>query len=159
MPFQKALEIGDYIPDFELQDQYGQWVQRDDFEGQPLVMFFYPKDHTPGCTAEACSFRDYESEFHAAGAQVIGINDAEVSIHKNFADKYDLNYPVLSDPGHTLRKSFGAPGLLFNSVANRITYVTDSSHKVAYIFKSLFRANDHVSESLDFIKKMVHDTH
>ncbi|MGB2445615.1 MAG: peroxiredoxin, partial [Schleiferiaceae bacterium] len=89
-----------------------------------------------GCTAQACSFRDYESAFQAAGAQVIGINDAEVIMHRSFTDKYDLKYPVLSDPDHVVRKSFGAPGLLFNTVANRITYVTDSSHKVAYIFKS-----------------------
>ena len=159
MPLHKAVEIGDRIPDFELFDQHGQWIRRVDFRGKPLVIFFYPKDHTPGCTAEACSFRDYESEFQAAGAQVIGINDAEVSMHKSFADKYDLKYPLLSDPGQFVRKSFGASGLLFNTVANRITYVTDDSHKVAYIFKSLFRANDHVYESLDFIKELVHDTH
>ena len=159
MPLHKAVEIGDRIPDFELFDQHGQWIRRVDFHGKPLVIFFYPKDHTPGCTAEACSFRDYESEFQAAGAQVIGINDAEVSMQKSFADKYDLKYPLLSDPGQLVRKSFGASGLLFNTVANRITYVTDDSHKVAYIFKSLFRANDHVYESLDFIKELVHDTH
>lgn len=159
MPLHKAVEIGDRIPDFELFDQHGQCIRRVDFHGKPLVIFFYPKDHTPGCTAEACSFRDYESEFQAAGAQVIGINDAEVSMHKSFADKYDLKYPLLSDPGQLVRKSFGASGLLFNTVANRITYVTDDSHKVAYIFKSLFRANDHVYESLDFIKELVHDTH
>lgn len=159
MPLHKAVEIGDRIPDFELFDQHGQCIRRVDFHGKPLVIFFYPKDHTPGCTAEACSFRDYESEFQAAGAQVIGINDAEVSKHKSFADKYDLKYPLLSDPGQLVRKSFGASGLLFNTVANRITYVTDDSHKVAYIFKSLFRANNHVYESLDFIKELVHDTH
>ena len=159
MPLHKAVEIGDRIPDFELFDQHGQWIRRVDFRGKPLVIFFYPKDHTPGCTAEACSFRDYESEFQAAGAQVIGTNDAEVSMQKSFADKYDLKYPLLSDPGQLVRKSFGASGLLFNTVANRITYATDDSHKVAYIFKSLFRANDHVYESLDFIKELVHDTH
>ena len=159
MPLHKAVEIGDRIPDFELFDQHGQCIRRVDFHGKPLVIFFYPKDHTPGCTAEACSFRDYESEFQAAGAQVIGTNDAEVSMQKSFADKYDLKYPLLSDPGQLVRKSFGASGLLFNTVANRITYVTDDSHKVAYIFKSLFRANDHVYESLDFIKELVHDTH
>jgi len=159
MPLKKSLDVGDSIPDFELLDQNGKWVKRADFEGQPLVIFFYPKDHTPGCTAEACSFRDYESEFQAAGAQVLGINDADVKMHKSFAEKYDLKYPILSDTGHLVRKSFGAPGLLFNTVANRITYVTDGSHKVAYIFKSLFRANDHVSESLNFIKSLVHDTH
>ena len=159
MPLHKAVEIGDRIPDFELFDQHGQCIRRVDFHGKSRVIFFYPKDHTPGCTAEACSFRDYESEFQAAGAQVIGINDAEVSMHKSFADKYDLKYPLLSDPGQLVRKSFGASGLLFNTVANRITYVTDDSHKVAYIFKSLFRANDHVYESLDFIKELVHDTH
>ena len=159
MSLHKTVAIGDRIPDFQLLDQHGKWIRRGDFQGKPLVIFFYPKDHTPGCTAEACSFRDYESEFQEAGAQVIGINDAEVSMHKSFAIRYDLKYPLLSDPGQLVRKSFGASGLLFNTVANRITYVTDGSHKVAYIFQSLFRANHHVYESLDFIKKMAHDTH
>jgi peroxiredoxin Q/BCP len=119
------------------------------------VIFFYPKDHTPGCTAQACDFRNYESDFQAVGAQVIGINDASVESHKGFADKYSLNYPILSDPGHKVRKSFGAPGLLFNTVANRITYVTDENHRVVYIFKSLMRAMDHVEESLSYLKSLV----
>ena len=158
MPLHKILNIGDRIPDFELQDQHGQCVKRIDFEGKPLVIFFYPKDHTPGCTAEACSFRDYESEFQSVGAQVIGINSGSVEEHKGFSDKYSVTYPLLSDPGHEVRKSFGAPGLLFNTVANRITYVTDENHKVAYIFKSLMRANDHVSESLEFLKSLAHES-
>ena len=72
------------------------------------------------------------------------INDGSVESRKEFADKYSLNYNILGDPGHKVRKSFGAPGLLFNKVTNRITHVTDENHRVVYIFKSLMRATDHV---------------
>ena len=149
------IKVGDVLPAFALLDQNNQRVHSSDFIGRPLVTFFYPKDHTPGCTAQACDFRNYESDFQAVGAQVIGINDASVESHKGFADKYSLNYPILSDPGQKVRKSFGAPGLLFNTVANRITYVTDENHRVVYIFKSLMRATDHVEESLSYLKSLV----
>ena len=151
----KPINVGDALPAFTLFDQNNQPLSTTDLQGQPLVIFFYPKDHTPGCTAQACDFRNYESEFQAAGAQVIGINDASVASHRGFADKYNLTYPIVSDPGHKVRKSFGAPGLLFNTVANRITYVTDENHRVVYIFKSLLRATDHVEESLSFLKSVV----
>ena len=149
------IKVGDELPIFTLLDQNNQPLSTTDFQGRPLVIFFYPKDHTPGYTAQACDFRNYESEFQAVGAQVIGINDADVASHRGFAEKYNLTYPILSDPGHKVRKSFGAPGLLFNTVANRITYVTDENHKVVYIFKSLLRATDHVEESLAFLKSVV----
>ena len=149
------IKVGDALPAFTLLDQNNQPVNTTDFLGQPLVIFFYPKDHTPGCTAQVCDFRNYESEFQAANAQVIGINDADVASHRGFAEKYNLTYPILSDPGHKVRKSLGASGLLFNTVANRITYVTDENHRVVYIFKSLLRATDHVEESLVFLKSVV----
>jgi peroxiredoxin Q/BCP len=87
------IKVGDLLPAFALLDQNNQRVHSSDFIGRPLVIFFYPKDHTPGCTAQACDFRNYESDFQAVGAQVIGINDASVESHKGFADKYSLNYP------------------------------------------------------------------
>ncbi len=154
MPY-NPIKVGDALPAFTLLDQNNQPLSPSNFQGQPLVLFFYPKDHTPGCTAQACDFRNYESEFQSVGAQVIGINDASVLSHKGFSEKYNLTYPILSDPGHKVRKSFGAPGLLFNTVANRITYVTDENHRVVYIFKSLLRATDHVEESLAFLKSVV----
>ena len=154
MPY-NPIKVGDALPAFTLLDQNNQPLSPSNFPGQPLVLFFYPKDHTPGCTAQACDFRNYESEFQSVGAQVIVINDASVLSHKGFSEKYNLTYPILSDPGHKVRKSFGAPGLLFNTVANRITYVTDENHCVVYIFKSLLRATDHVEESLAFLKSVV----
>jgi len=150
----KPLVIGEAIPQFELQDQHGQNFSSESFKGKPLVIFFYPKDHTPGCTAQACSFRDHESEFASVGAQVIGINNGSVKEHNGFSEKYKLNFPILSDPNHRVRKSFGAPGLLFNMVADRITFVTDADHKVAYIFKSMTKATDHIDESLNFLKNL-----
>ncbi len=154
MASRAQLQVGDRIPTFELKDQHGAVFNSDDYLGQPLVIFFYPKDHTPGCTAQACSFRDHESEFKAAGAVVVGINSADVSEHAGFAEKYQLTYPVLSDPGHQVRKQFGSPGILFNTVADRVTYVTDAEHRVAFTFKSMTKATQHVEESLTFIKNL-----
>lgn len=154
MPRNTPLTVGEPIPSFELFDQDGQLFSSETFKGKPLVIFFYPKDHTPGCTAQACSFRDHESEFAAVGAQVIGVNSGSVKEHKGFVDKYKLNFPVLSDPGHKVRKSFGTPGLLFNMVADRITFVTDEQHRVAYVFKSMIKATDHIDESLNFLQNL-----
>ena len=84
------INVGDLLPAFTLLDQNDKPVSPSNFKGQPLVIFFYPKDHTPGCTAQACDFRNYESEFQAVGAQVIGINDASVLSHRGFSDKYNL---------------------------------------------------------------------
>lgn len=150
----KPLAVGETIPDFQLLDQHGKEWSTNDYKGIPLVFFFYPKDHTPGCTAQACSFRDHESEFEAAGAKVIGINSGTVKEHLGFAQKHGLKYPLLSDPGHRVRKAFGAPGLLFNMVADRITFVTDKDHKVAFIFRSLSKATDHIDESLNYLKSI-----
>jgi peroxiredoxin Q/BCP len=154
MAAKAQIAVGERIPSFELLDQNGSVFKSDDYLGKPLVIFFYPKDHTPGCTAEACRFRDFEYDFAEVGAVVVGVNSGSVTEHKGFADKYNLNFPVLSDPGHQVRKSFGSPGVLFNMVADRVTYVTDKDHKVAYIFKSMTKAADHVDESLNFLKEL-----
>lgn len=154
MPPKAQLKVGDPIPSFELIDQQGNTFKSIDHIGTPLVIFFYPKDHTPGCTAQACSFRDHESEFAAAGALVVGVNSGSVAQHSGFTEKYNLNFPVLSDPDQSVRKSFGSPSILFTEVADRVTYVTDQNHHVAYVFKSLLRATSHVSESLNFIQSL-----
>tara|TARA_B100000900_G_scaffold251191_1_gene213993 strand:+ start:462 stop:935 length:474 start_codon:yes stop_codon:yes gene_type:complete len=154
MPRDIPLTVGESIPPFEMIDQDGQVFSSEAYTGKPLVIFFYPKDHTPGCTAQVCSFRDHESEFTAVGAQVVGVNSGSVKEHKGFAEKYKLNFPVLSDPGHKVRKSFGTEGLLFNMVADRITFVTDEQHKVAFVFKSMTKATHHIDESLNFLKKL-----
>lgn len=154
MSLNAQIQVGEPIPSFTLQDQEGKEFNSDDYAGKPLVIFFYPKDHTPGCTAQACSFRDHESDFAATGAVVVGVNSGSVKEHAGFVKKYNLNFPVLSDPGHKVRKSFGSPGLLFNQVADRVTYVTDKDHKVVYVFKSLSKATDHVDESLNFLKTL-----
>ena len=150
----KSLAIGDYIPQFELYDQKGGLFSTKDYKNKPLVIFFYPKDHTPGCRAQVCAFRNYEKEFSATGAQVIGINSGTVKEHNAFAKKYALNYPVLSDPNHEVRKSFGSPGLFFNRVADRVTFVTDAQHRIVFTFKSLSKATRHVNESLNFLQNL-----
>lgn len=149
-----SLSIGDPIPFFELYDHDANIFSTKQYMNKPLVIFFYPKDHTPGCTAQACTFRDHEAEFAAAGAQVVGINNGSVKEHQTFVRKFSLNFPVLSDPNHSVRKSFGAPGLFFNRVADRITFVTDAQHRVAFIFKSLTKATHHVDQSLNFLQNL-----
>jgi peroxiredoxin Q/BCP len=153
-PRRKTLSIGDFIPDFELYDQEGRLFSTKAHANQPLVIFFYPKDFTPGCTAQVCSFRDYEQEFAATGAKVLGINSGSVKEHQSFVNKHDLNFPLLSDPNHNVRNSFGAPGLFFNRVADRATFVTDAQHRIVFTFKSLTKATQHVNESLNFLQNL-----
>jgi thioredoxin-dependent peroxiredoxin len=107
-----------------------------DFIGKKsLVLFFYPKDDTPGCTREACSFRDHYEAFLDAGAEVIGISGQSVESHKNFAQKHNLKYHLLSDEGNKVRKLFGVPTNLFGLLPGRVTYVADKTGKVHIHFQ------------------------
>lgn len=94
--------------DFKLQDQNGDWRELKDYHGKWVVVYFYPKDNTPGCSAEACSFRDGRSDIKELGAEVIGISRDSVTSHKKFADKYHLNFTLLSDPQHEVIESYNS---------------------------------------------------
>ena len=104
------LKEGDRIPDFSLSDQEGKLRTPADFAGKPLVVYFYPKDDTPGCTKEACSFRDAYADLRAKGAAVVGISADGASSHLKFARKYELPFTLLADPEKTAIKAFGAWG-------------------------------------------------
>lgn len=150
----KKLEVGDKLPLFVLKDQNGEEFKVENYLGkQKLVVYFYPKDDTPGCTKEACKFRDDYEVFKDLNAKIIGISADDVASHKNFAAKYNLPFTLLSDENNGLRKSFGVPGNLFGLVPGRVTYVIGLDGKVKYIFNNLFQAEKHIEEAKKILQK------
>ena len=119
----------------------------------PLVVYFYPKDDTPVCTAEACSFRDAYAAFTNFGAQVIGISSDAAASHASFAQRHGLPFPLASDSGGTLRKAFGVPKTL-GLLPGRVTYVIDRAGIVRSVFNSMFDAQKHVDAALDALSAL-----
>lgn len=151
----KKIEVGSRIPDFALKDQYGNLFELESVLGKKnLVIYFYPKDDTPGCTMEACTFRDQYEVFKDADAEVIGISGQSVESHKNFADKYQLNFTLLSDVENKVRKMFKVPSNFFGLVPGRVTYIVNKDGWVVYIFNSQTQADKHVEESLKILKEL-----
>ena len=147
-----GLSVGTKAPDFTLNDQHGKPVSLADFRGQKsVVVYFYPKDDTPGCTAEACSFRDQFTEFSDAGAEVIGISSDSETSHKKFAEKHKLPFTLLSDRGGKVRTAFGVPAT-FGLLPGRVTFVIDKEGVVRHAFNSQINATKHVAESLAVLK-------
>ena len=150
-----TLKVGDKIPDFKAKDTNGT-----DFDSQnvvsqkPLVIYFYPKDNTAGCTAEACSFRDQYEDFKDLGAEVIGISSDSVASHQKFAKQYQLPFILLSDHDKKIRTLFGVPSGLFGLLPGRVTYVVDKNGIIQMIFDSML-AGKHISKALKAIKKIV----
>jgi peroxiredoxin Q/BCP len=133
------LSVGAKAPDFSTTDQDGQKVALKDFRGKKVVLYFYPKDDTPGCTVEACSFRDNLSEFEKLNAVVLGVSTDGEASHKRFAEKYQLPFTLLADPDKKLVQAYGAWGEKKNygrtyMGTHRITYVIDEKGKVEAVF-------------------------
>lgn len=152
-----GLKVGDKVPLFSLKDQDGQTFNMEDHLGKKnLVIFFYPKDNTPGCTKEACSFRDRYEEFTDLGAEVIGISaDSEKSHHK-FAAKYRLPFTLLADTDNKVRRLFKVEGNLFNLLPGRETYVVNKKGRVAMVFNSV-NAAQHMRKALKTLQKSDND--
>lgn len=149
----EKIEIGSVIPQFALLDQNGSLFSIESVIGKKnLVIYFYPKDDSPGCTAEACYFQDQFEVFKQADAEIIGISGQSVESHKNFADKYRLTYTLLSDEGNEIRKLFGVPTNLFSLLPGRVTYIVDKTGKVVFMFSSQTQATKHVDEALRILK-------
>lgn len=147
------VTIGSSLPEFALQDQTGASFNPRDFVGkQPLVIYFYPKDDTPGCTAEACSFRDAFEDFEAFGAKVIGISADSVEKHASFAQRYRLPFTLLADTDNKVRTLFQVPTNLFGLLSGRVTYIFDYEGKCRHIFNSQFNATKHIPEALAALK-------
>jgi len=150
-----ALGVGDKIPDFSAKDGNG-----DDFDSvsivgkKPVVFYFYPKDQTPGCTAQACGFRDKYEDFKDLGAEVIGISSDTVASHRKFAKQYKLPFILLSDNDKKIRTLFGVKPNLFGLLPGRVTYVVDKNGIIQLIFDSLVATN-HIPRALEAIKKIV----
>ena len=148
-----ALQIGDTIPNFTAKD-----TNNNDFDSttivgkKPVVFYFYPKDNTPGCTAQACSFRDQYEDFTDLGAEVIGISSDSVASHDKFSKRYKLPFLLLSDENAKLRKLFGVKTNLLGLIPGRVTYVVDNEGVIQLIFDSMM-ATKHISKALDFLKK------
>ena len=120
------VEVGKPAPDFKLQDQQGKWHSPAEFRGQWVVLYFYPKDDTPGCTTEACTFRDDILKFRAAGAQVLGVSVQDVASHAAFAAKNSVPFPLLADPDKTTAKAYGVlTSYLGFELAKRDTFLID----------------------------------
>ncbi|GCE22945.1 peroxiredoxin [Dictyobacter kobayashii] len=142
------VQVGDVAPDFTLSTQDGKVVSLKDFRGQKsVVLYFYPKDDTPGCTAEACAFRDSYEVFKDAGAEVLGISSDSVDAHQKFSSKHRLPFILLSDKGGSVRKLYGAASV-FGLLPGRVTYIIDKEGIVRHVFSSQLAAERHIDEAL-----------
>jgi len=149
-----AVKVGDIAPDFTLPAQNGSTVSLKDFRGQKVVvLYFYPKDDTPGCTAESCAFRDQYEVFKSAGAEVIGVSGDSSESHQKFAAKYNLPFTLLSDKGDKVRKEYGATAA-FGLFPGRVTYVIDQQGVVQYVFDSMLNFQGHVTEALKTLQTL-----
>jgi peroxiredoxin Q/BCP len=149
------VKVGSVAPDFTLPSQAGEMVSLRDFSGRKsVVLFFYPKDDSPGCTKEVCAFRDNFEEFSKLDAQVIGISSDSVESHWSFAVKYDLSFPLLSDEGGNIRRLYGVPKT-FGLFPGRVTYVVDKEGVVKHVFASQLSAERHVQEALAALRSDV----
>ncbi|GHJ49496.1 peroxiredoxin [Catellatospora sp. TT07R-123] len=148
-------QAGDIAPDFTLTSNSGESVTLSDFRGkQTVVLYFYPKDNTPGCTAEACSFRDSYEVFSEAGARVIGISSDSVDSHEGFASKYKLPFLLLSDAGGEVRKAYDVQASLFGLLPGRVTYVIDREGVVRHVFQSMSNIGKHVNGALEVVQQL-----
>ena len=151
----KKIETGSKVPAFSLPDQHGNMFDISGVIGKKnLVIYFYPKDDSPGCTKEACYFRDQFEVFNQADALIIGISGQSVESHKKFAEKYRLSYTLLSDEGDKVRRLFGVPTNFFGVMPGRVTYIADKSGTVVYVFNSQGQATKHVDEALRILKDL-----
>src|SRR6185312_8398626 len=148
----EKLQVGDRAPAFTMPTQSGSTISLGDFLGKSaVVLYFYPKDNTKGCTDEACSFRDSYEVFKKAGAEVIGVSSDSEESHQKFASKYQLPFILISDKKGTLRKHYGVPATL-GILPGRVTYVIDKQGTIRHIFNDMFNAQKHIKEALQVIQ-------
>ena len=149
-----GIKVGDAAPEFDLTDAAGKRVRLSDFRGKRnVVLYFYPKDDTPGCTKEACSFRDNYQVFADAGAEVIGISSDDGASHQKFTEKFQLPFTLVSDTGGSVRKRYGVPATL-GLLPGRVTFVIDRDGIVRHVFNSQLQATKHVDEALAVIRRL-----
>ena len=125
------LNVGDPAPDFDAVDHLGNRVKLSELRGKKVVLWFYPKADTPGCTKEGCSFRDFDSEYKAKNAQVLGVSFDNVEENRRFAEKFSFSFPLLCDTDHKIGIAYGAADSPKDEYARRIAYVIDEEGKIA----------------------------
>jgi len=148
-----ALAAGDRAPLIALRDAEGSERRSDQLGGKALVLFFYPKDDTPGCTAEACAFRDSYSDLQALGAEVWGVSGDDAASHRRFAGRHQLPFPLLVDSGNSLRRAFGVPAVL-GLLPGRVTYVIDGGGVIRHVFNNLLDGAAHRREALEVLRQL-----
>lgn len=152
------VRVGEEAPDFELPDEDGVTIRLSDFKGKNIVLFFYPKDMSPGCTREACAFRDSIHEFNKLDTVVLGISRDPPEKHKIFRERYNLPYKLLSDIDGEVMKKYGVGKWLW-IIPDRVTYVIDKEGIIRYIYKSQLFPTKHVEKALKFITELDSDIH
>ncbi len=149
-----AVKVGDKAPDFTLSSQMGDNVTLSEFFGKKnVVLYFYPKDESIGCTKEACSFRDSYEELTNLGAEVLGVSGQSVESHKSFATHYGLPFILLSDKDNKVRELYGVPSTM-GIIPGRVTYIIDKKGVVRHIFSSQTQAERHVEEAKRTLKEL-----
>lgn len=152
------LKVGDKAPAFSLKDTNGKTVKLSDFEGKKLVLYFYPRDMTPGCTKEACGFRDDHSQLKRRGVEVVGVSGDTESSHQKFTEAYSLPFTLLSDPDKSMMQKYGAYGektMYGKKVTGviRSTFVIDEKGKIAHIFRKV-KTDTHSRDVLSVIDSL-----
>jgi len=146
------LSIGDKAPQFEAKTYEGKPLRLDDFSTKKLVvLYFYPRDNTPGCTKEACSMRDGMDGLNELGIQVLGVSTDSVKSHETFRDKYGLNFPLLSDKSKEIVKSYGVQSAF--GTASRKTFLIDKDGVIRHIWNKV-KTSDHANEVIDKVKEL-----
>ncbi len=149
-----SIQVGNKAPDFLLINQLGLKIGLFDLIGtENIVLFFYPKDDSPGCTKEACAFRDSYEAFQEYGAEVIGISSDNEDSHKRFTEKHSLPYTLLSDVGGNVRKHYGVPKTM-GILPGRVTYIIDKQGVVRHIFNSQLNFMKHIEEALNILEQL-----
>ncbi len=146
------MSVGNPAPDFSLPSHSGQTVSLGDFRGKSaVVLFFYPKDDTRGCTAEVCAFRDSYEVFTEAGAEVVGVSSDSIGSHERFAGKHNLQFHLLSDVGGAVRKAYGVAATL-GFIPGRVTFVIDRDGVVRHEFNSMTNIGGHIDGALEVVR-------
>jgi peroxiredoxin Q/BCP len=152
------VEIGQTAPDFTLKNDEGEDIKLSSLRGKPVVLYFYPADDTPGCTTEACAFRDSRSAWSGTGARVFGISPDDVESHAKFRKKYDLNFSLLADPEHKIGDLYGAwrEKNMYGKVSMgivRSTYILDAMGKVTHLWKRV-KVEEHDQKVIEALKSL-----
>jgi len=152
-----GLKVGQKAPDFTVLNDAGEKTKLSELKGKKVVLYFYPKDDTPGCTVEACAFRDGIAEIKKRGAVVLGVSADSVESHKKFKSKFDLNFPLLADTDKKLIEAYGVwkeksmYGKKYMGI-ERTTFVIDEQGKIAHIFPRV-KVQEHYDEVIDALKE------